>query len=91
MAKRHWSPAPGGQPGHRVALALGELGASVVLSHRGTSQPAAEAALRQLTGLGADGTGLAGGLPPGSKAASLSGQAQARPGRRASWCTPRAG
>ena len=71
----------GGQLGRRAAVALGELGASVLLHHRETGRAAANATVDRLTAAGADAATLAGGLSSGGEVAALFDRALGRSGR----------
>jgi NAD(P)-dependent dehydrogenase (short-subunit alcohol dehydrogenase family) len=71
----------GGQLGRRVALALGDRGASIVLNDRGNHQAAVAETIGQLDGAGASGTAVPAGLSSSTEVASLFDQAQACSGR----------
>ena len=64
----------GGELGHRVAVALGELGASVALNHRGGHDAQIQAAIAQLDEAGAAGAEMRGDLASSATVASLFNQ-----------------
>jgi NAD(P)-dependent dehydrogenase (short-subunit alcohol dehydrogenase family) len=61
----------GGELGHRVAVALGELGASVALNHRGAHDAEIQSAIGQLDEAGTAGAEMRGDLASSATVASL--------------------
>ena len=61
----------GGELGHRVAVALGELGASVALNHRGAHDAQIQAAIARLDEAGIAGGEMRGDLASSARVASL--------------------
>jgi 3-oxoacyl-[acyl-carrier protein] reductase len=61
----------GGEPGHRVAVALGELGASVALNHRRAHDAQIQAAIAQLDEAGIAGAEMRSDLASSATVASL--------------------
>jgi NAD(P)-dependent dehydrogenase (short-subunit alcohol dehydrogenase family) len=61
----------GGELGHRVAVALGELGASVALNHRGAHDAQIQAAIAPLDEAGITGAEMRGDLASSATVASL--------------------
>jgi 3-oxoacyl-[acyl-carrier protein] reductase len=61
----------GGELGHRIAVALGELGATVALNHRGAHDTNIDAALERLDEVGATAAEMRGDLASSEVVASL--------------------